>query len=242
MARRLRSKSGGTKSSAPAQPADAAASATPAPPATLHATLTELPKGQVLHRIHQEQYRADQFNPGMRGNARFSPIQDGQGQPIPTLYGGTTMECALMETVFHDVPHTAGFKTFDKSKLAGQLHSTVEVVQSMKVVDLASVPLRKLGITRRQLIDTEKDQYPATRKWAEALHRQYPDVQGLLWVSRQDDSARAVMLFGDRIPSGSLRPQGVSRSLVDDGNTYDDILGLADRIGVAIIPGERNID
>lgn len=228
----------GAKTPAPAQFADTASSATPAPPATLHATLTELPKGQVLHRVHQDQYRADQFNPGVRGNARFSPIQDDQGQPIPTLYGGTTIDCALMETVFHDVPHTAGFKTFDKGKLAGQVHSTVEIVQSLQVVDLASVPLRKLGITRKQLIDTEKDQYPASRQWAEALHRQCPEAQGLSWVSRQDDSARAVVLFGDRIPNGALKLQGASRSLVDDGNAYDSVLDLADRIGVQIVPGK----
>ncbi|EBY9794298.1 RES domain-containing protein [Salmonella enterica subsp. enterica serovar Minnesota] len=228
----------GAKTPAPAQFADTASSATPAPPATLHATLTELPKGKVLHRVHQDQYRADQFNPGVRGNARFSPIQDDQGQPIPTLYGGTTIDCALMETVFHDVPHTAGFKTFDKGKLAGQVHSTVEIVQSLQVVDLASMPLRKLGITRKQLIDTEKDQYPASRQWAEALHRQCPEAQGLSWVSRQDDSARAVVLFGDRIPNGALKPQGASRSLVDDGNAYDSVLDLADRIGVSIIPGK----
>jgi len=201
----------GAKPAAPAHPPGGeASSTTPAPSATLHATLTELAEGQALHRVHQDQYRADQFNPGTRGNARFSTIQDDQGQPIPTLYGGTTMDCALMETVFHDVPHTAGFKSFDKGKL---------------------------GITRKQLIDTEKDQYPATRKWAEALHRQYPDAQGLSWVSRQDDSARAVVLFGDRIPDGTLKLQGASRSLVDDGNAYEAVLDLADRIGVAIIPG-----
>ncbi|GGB54549.1 hypothetical protein GCM10011505_39400 [Tistrella bauzanensis] len=127
----------GVRSPAPAKPADEATSATPVPPESLHATLTELPEGQVLHRVHQDQYRADQFNPGMRGNARFSPIQDDQGQPIPTLYGGTTMDCALMETVFHDVPHTAGLKTFDKGKLAGQVHSTVEVARLLRVIDLA---------------------------------------------------------------------------------------------------------
>lgn len=238
MARSPRGKSGGAKPSAPAQPADEAVSITPAPPATLHATLAELSKGQVLHRVHQEQYQADQFNPGVRGNARFSPLQDDQGQPIPTLYGGTTMDCALMETVFHDVPHTAGFKSFDKEKLVGQVHSIVEVAQPLQVVDLTSVSLHKLGITRKQLIDTEKDQYPATRKWAEALRRQCQDAQGLSWVSRQDDSARAVVLFGDRIPGGALKPQGASRSLVNDGNAYDAVLDLADRIGVAIIPGK----
>ncbi|MFT8232328.1 RES family NAD+ phosphorylase [Pseudomonas guariconensis] len=226
----------GAKPPAPAQPPDEATP--PVPPAKLHATLTELPKGQVLHRVHQEQYQADQFNPGVLGNARFSPIQNDQGQPIPTLYGGTTMDCALMETVFHDVPHTAGFKTFDKGKLAGQVHSTVEIAQPVKVVDLASVPLRKLGITRKQLIDTEKDQYPGTRKWAEALHSQYPEAQGMSWVSRQDDSARAVVLFGDRIADGSLKPQGAPRSLVDDGDAYDTVLDLAEKIGVHIVPGK----
>lgn len=210
---------------------------TPPPPATLHVTLTELAAGLVLHRVHLDQYHADQFNPGVRGNARFSPIQDQHGQPIPTLYGGTTMNCALMETVFHDVPHTAGFKSFDKGKLAGQVHSTVEVMQPLQVVDLASVPLRKLGITRKQLIDTEKDQYPATRRWAEALHHQCPDAQGLSWVSRQDDSARAVVLFGDRIQAGELRVRGTSNNLVDNGDTYDALLDLADRLGVVIVSG-----
>lgn len=216
---------------------DLAESITPVPAATLHATLTVLAKGDVLHRVHQDKYQPDQFNPGVHGNARFSPIQD-QDRAIPTLYGGTTVECALMETVFHDVPHTAGFKSFDKGKLAGQVHSVVQVSQPLQLVDLSSVPLRKLGVTRKQLIDTEKDQYPATRKWAEAIHRQYPDVQGLSWVSRQDDSARAVVLFGDRIPDGAILPQGASRSLTEDSNAFDTVLDLADRIGVVIIAGK----
>jgi hypothetical protein len=218
---------------------DSAASVIPAPEATLHVTFAEMAKGVMLHRVHHDKYQPDQFNPGVQGNARFSPIQNDQGQAIPTLYGGTTIECALMETVFHDVPHTPGFKSFDKRKLAGQVHSAVQIDQPLQLVDLSSVPLRKLGITRKQLIDTEKDQYPATRKWAEAIHRQCPDVQGLCWVSRQDDSARAVVLFGDRIPGGSLRPQGVAHSLVDDPIVYDAVLDLADRMGVAVIAGKN---
>lgn len=105
------------------------------------------------------------------------------------------------------------------------------------MVDLASVPLRKLGVTRKQLIDTEKDQYPATRKWAEAIHRQFPQAQGLTWISRQDDSARAFVLFGGRIHPVAIQPQGDSRSLLDDGNTYDAVLDLAERIGLDIVGG-----
>ena len=54
--------------------------ATPAPPATLHITPWALPAKQVLHRVHEDLYKADQFNPGLKGNARFSPIRDAQGE------------------------------------------------------------------------------------------------------------------------------------------------------------------
>lgn len=106
------------------------------------------------------------------------------------------------------------------------------------LADLRGKALRKLGVERKQLIDTEKDQYPATREWAEAIHTQCPDVQGLCWSSRQDDSAQAVMLFGDRIASGVLRQTTSSRSLLKDADAYDDVLNLAAQIGVNIVRGK----
>jgi len=45
------------------------------------------------------------------------------------------------------------------------------------------------------------------------------------------------MLFGDRIVDGSVSLHGDSRSLLDDGMTYDAILDLANRIGVVIVRG-----
>lgn len=222
--------------SAPPEPGETPSTITPVPPDTLHVTMATLAAGDVLHRVHLDQYAADQFNPGVLGNARFSPIRDAQENPIPTLYAGTTMPVAMMETVFHDVPYTPGFKSFDKGKLTGQQHSTIEVTQDLHLVDLRSVPLRKLGVSRKQLIETEKNQYPATRAWAEAVHSQCPDAQGLLWISRQDDSALACVIFGDRVPAGAIRKHGNSRGLLDDG--YDDVLDLAAKLGVSIVPGQ----
>ncbi|MEO3714113.1 RES family NAD+ phosphorylase [Roseateles flavus] len=221
-----------------ASPADGGGTTTPAPPATLHITAWTLPAKQVLHRVHQDQYRADQFNPGLKGNARFSPIHDAKGDHIPTLYAAVTFDAAAMESVFHDVSHAPGFKHYDKRKLEGQMHSELQVERELNLADLSSVPLRKLGVQRKQLIDTEKDQYPATQRWAEAIHAQHPDIQGLSWISRQDDSARAVMLFGDRIPQGALQQVGDSRSLLTDEQSYGRLLTLADRIGVDIVPGK----
>lgn len=204
-------------------------------PDALNVTTMLLASGTVLHRIHLNRYRADRFNRGRQGNARFSPIRDARGKLIPTLYGGSSMDCAMMETVFHDVPHTAGLKIVDRAAQADLTHSRVGITRDLEVVNLANVPLRKLGVSRRQLIDTGRDHYPATRNWAEALHQICPQAQGLCWISRQDDTGRAVMLFGDRIPFGVLRAQGDSRSLVDDLDARDAVLDLAERLGVAIV-------
>ena len=193
---------------------------------------------QALHRVHADRYRADEFNPGLKGNARFSPIRDAKGDPIPTIYAAATFDAAALESVFHDVSHAPGFKHYDKRKLEGQLHSEVKVRRDLKLADLGSVALRKLGVPRKQLIDTEKDRYPNTRQWAEAIHAQHPDIRGLSWISRQDDSARAVVLFGDRIPKGTLQQVGDSRSLLQDEQAYAELLDLADRIGADITPGK----
>lgn len=180
----------------------------------------------------------DEFNPGIRGNARFSPIKDARGEFIPALYGGSTFECAAMETVFHDVPFAPGLKSYDKAKLKEQVHSRLTSQVDLVLADLRGKALRKLGVGRKQLIDTEKDQYPATREWANAIHTRCPDIQGLCWISRQDDSAQAVMLFGDRIASGVLRQIALSRNLLNDGEAYDDVLNLAEQIGVNIVSGK----
>ena len=213
------------------------ASTVPDPPAVLRITPATWKAGAALHRVHLDVYAAEAFNPGVKGNARFSPIVTAAGRPIPTLYGGTSFDCAAMETVFHDVPFAPGLKTFAKHKLEGQLHSVVAPTAALTLADLRNVPLRKLGVERKQLIDTEKDTYGQTRKWAAAIHAQHAHIQGLCWTSRQDDSAMAVMLFGDRIGAGVLAPKGLSRSLVDDAAAFMVLLALADMIGVQVVAG-----
>lgn len=214
-----------------------AGKAVPPPPA-LHLSRITWEKDRIIHRIHEDKYLGIAFNPGLRGNARFSPIRNSRALPVPTLYGGDSFECAAMETVFHDVPYSAGFKFYDKGKLAGQTYTQLVAAADLVLADLGSKALRKLGVQRRHLIDTEKDQYPVTRQWAEAIHAQHPDVQGLCWVSRQDDGAKALVLFGDRLPDGSLKQVSVPASLAGHADCYGKLLALAEHIGVNIIPGK----
>lgn len=211
------------------------APAVPPPPEALLLTTVAWPAGAALHRVHLDRYAGDEFNPGVAGNARFSPIRTPGGTPIPTLYGGSSFVCAAMETVFHDVPFAPGLKTLDKARLNRQVYSVLTPARDLVLADLRSVALRKLGVPRARLIDTEKDAYPLTRVWAEAIHARHPEVQGLCWTSRQDDAAQAVMVFGDRVRSEWLLAEGMPRSLVDDEDLYSEVLSLAARIGVEIV-------
>jgi hypothetical protein len=209
----------------------------PSPPKRLDATLVtlKLGRGLKLHRVHDLAFGGSEFNTNTKGNARFSPITDDAGFLIPTLYAGTTLDCALMETIFHDLPFKAGFKPFSKLKMDGMVHSILNPTADLRLIDLSTVALHKLGVKRTQLIDTTKVHYPATRHWAQALYTQFPNAQGLRWTSRQDDRAHAVMLFGTRVSPSDIGWDGTSESLLLDGHAQPSVIDLASRIGVTLV-------
>jgi hypothetical protein len=159
------------------------------------------------------------------------------GGVIPTLYAGTTLDGAMMETVFHDVPYTAGTKTLSKSKhVAGKSHSSLTFRIDLNLIDLSTISLHKLGITRAELIDTDASHYPETREWAVALYEQFPAAQGLKWISRQDDSAVSIVLFGYRVDVSAYDVTGGPFSLTQpDGSSIPEVLNLALRLGVLLV-------
>lgn len=207
----------------------------PAPPAQININTVTWGTDQVMHRIHEDKYEADAFNPG-KGWARFSPIKDGDGKQIPTLYAGTTFECAVMETVFHNVPFEPGLKPVPKKDAVNRVHSQLTSKSPLKLADLTSIGLRKIGVKKLHLIETDGDQYSATQGWAEAIYVQHADVQGLFWTSRQNDQAQAIMLFGDRVIPGTLQVVAESKSLINDEATWNKVLDLAEDIDAYIVP------
>jgi len=206
------------------------------PPADeLDATVVLWGKGEEFYRVHDAVYKGNEFNPSRKGNARFSPIRDSDGKIIPTLYAGTSLDCALMETIFHDVPFAAGFKPLSITKLAGKVHTVFAPKVDLKLVDLGSIALRRLGVDRAHLIDTTKWHYSEMRKWAERFYGKFGDVQGLRWTSRQDDSAEAVMLFGTRANSKDLAVSGPSTPLLAGDLASEAVIDLAIRLGVTLV-------
>lgn len=169
--------------------------------------------GQALFRVHASDYGATEFNPG-RGHGRFHPFVDLTGYSVPTLYGAASVDGALSETVFHDIPidHRRVRRLF-RQRLKTLLLSSIAPRRSLKLIDLRGHGLSALRLHRSQLIDTSVMVYPETVRWAEALHRTVVAPDGLIWRSRQFDTADVVILFGDRVSRTDLRVVSPPRPL-----------------------------
>lgn len=203
----------------------------------LSATTIRWGKGVTFFRVHRAVYSPTQFNASKAGDARFSPSILSTGEVVPTLYAGTTLDCALMETVFHDVPFAPGLKTVSKkANVYDQMRSSLRATRDLRLIDLRSIALRRLGLTRRELIDTEATHYAVTRSYALQLYEQLPTAEGMIWTSRQDDQSQALILFETRLDRFVLEQLGYSESLIlADGSASSDVLTLADRLGVLIV-------
>ena len=98
------------------------------------------------------------------------------------------------------------------------------VLPAPPLIDLTSIALKKLGLRRADLIDTDASEYPITRKWASRLYEDHTDAEGLLWTSRQDDRAQAVVLFEPRLRGLSFIPvNGPQPLLMPDGSARSEV-------------------
>ena len=158
-----------------------------------------LPSGTALHRVHRTAWRAAEFNPGLGGPTRFAPFNDSSGAPVPSLYASATLRAAIHETIFHDVPANARTKTVRLNEVQIRTHSELLTNRELRLVELRNVTLGKWGISRRDLISSSPAVYGQTVLWAEAVHHDIPDADGLVWTSNQCDPDDACLFFGDRV-------------------------------------------
>ena len=204
----------------------------PRPPNAFATHVTELSVGALLWRIHAEDLAGDTFNSGF-GATRFAPIGPARKR-VPTAYAADGFEAAVYETIFHDLDPAEPFKTYALSKLANVRCSVLRVASPLALRSFLAPDLMKLGVARTQLIDTPAREFPDTRKWSAALHRKDVTTHGMVWESRAYPSSFAMMLFGDRVPAGSLSVVSTARIDSDPGLAMR-FRTLANRSGVTLI-------
>ena len=140
---------------------------------------------------------------------------------MPTLYASATLPAAIHETIFHDIPANAETKTARLDEVFIRTHSKLRTNRALQLVVLRNVTLGNRGISRRDLITSGPALYGQTVLWAEAIHRDIPDADGLVWTSNQCDPDDAYLFFGDRVKESDFtavlsRDGGTDRSLLRD--------------------------
>ena len=150
------------------------------------------------------------------------------------LYGASDVDGALRETVCHNLP-LHGSEHVSLTQLLHRVLVALAPTRDLQLVDLTSDGLRRLELTRPQLIDSDERSYQATAAWAKALHDHPRNVDGLMWVSRQRDTSLALVLFGDRVKKSELTvaPGQVPLPL-GSGPGLDAVATAANRAGITI--------
>lgn len=196
------------------------------------------PRGQSLVRVFNPKYHPGAFNPGSGApiaRGRFHFFADAAGAVVPALYAAESEDAAIVETIFHDVPVRGAIRSVHESRLAAASMVHLQPQRDLSLVQLHGFGLQRLGVRPGDLTDTEATEYPQTVLWARELHAALPAADGVVWMSRQFNSARAVVLFGDRVQPADLAVAsgplsliaGPGRVLVEDAANRAGILVLA---------------
>ena len=142
------------------------------------------------------------------------------------------MAAAIYETIFHDIPPNAPRKTVPQFVVEGRTLSVLVARRTLRLASLRAQDLMKWGVRQASLIGSLPTQYHHTATWAQAIHAQFAQVDGLIWTSNRCDPDDALLLFGDRVGRADL----VIASVRDgsDASFLNDVREAGERSGIRI--------
>ncbi|MEV6829278.1 RES family NAD+ phosphorylase [Amycolatopsis sp. NPDC051102] len=192
-------------------------------------------------RCHNSKYGGNKFNPGSGEGGRFNWFNDENGCRVPVLYAADCYAGAIAETVLRNVPLT-GRRTLLRKYYLGRCVTKLKLDSSvvLRLAEFHDPGLLRLGLRPRQLTEAISCHYGRTVKWAEAVHQQVREAQGLVWMSGRFNTARALVLFGDRVDSANLHVVPGSVEAVDSGPGLQRLIKLTMEADITIVkPGRR---
>jgi hypothetical protein len=165
------------------------------PPDPFDPATATLSAGHLLYRVLSATRTATDFNPGFGSRTRFGFF----GKPVvPILYAAEAEAAAIAETLLHDIPAAGGLLPHDQ--YATKVLVRLKVTRRLRVGVLHGTGLRRLKVTADELTSSPASSYDTTVRWAEAAHN--AGLDGLVWMSRQCNDAKAYVFFGDRCADG----------------------------------------
>jgi RES domain len=156
--------------------------------------LETLPAGSAIVRVHHRRFGPTDFN-----TPRALPLGD---PVVPTLYAARDDHTALVESLFDDVP-LSGSRQLARAAVAERVLSRLETARD----------LRLITVRDRGLIEAPASGHRSTSDWAQALHDDAPEADGMIWMARRVADRPAMVLFGDRITADGLHVTSASLPL-----------------------------
>lgn len=200
------------------------------PPRPIDPLIEGWAAGRAIHRVHGPDRQATSFSPGPRPLTRFAFF----GEPIvPVLYGAEGEEAAVAETLLHDLPTVGGRLVPERYR--GRVVSQVLPRRELRLAQLHGGGLRRLGARSTNLTDTTAAHYIRTVQWAAAIHKD-TDLDGIVWMSRQWNSQKAVVLFGDRVGSRELSVDPTLGRSFATPDGFEWLAALCQHLKVVVIP------
>lgn len=203
---------------------------TPDPPVPFEPLPITMPATTIMYRMHDNRFRTNEFNPGPKGAGRFHFF----GTPmVPVLYTAATEAAAVAETLLRNVPATGGHLAYGEYQ--SKVMAALELKRDVRLASFLGTDLRALRVSPEQLTTTPGENYPHTRKWAEAAHT--AGFDGIAWMSRQDNSDRAYMFFGDYVTEDDFDVVPGSGRLFAVGPDRDWLIDFCTPMHIEVLPG-----
>lgn len=162
-----------------------------APPNPFKPAIEKLPAGHLLYRVFTAARKPAEFNPGIGAPTRFGFF----GKPVvPIMYAADTEDAAIAETLLHDIPVEGGALPYDK--YSSKALALLKVTRELRLANLHGMGLRRLKARADEVTSSPASSYPDTVRWAEAAHA--TGVDGMVWMSRLCNDAKAYVFFGDK--------------------------------------------
>lgn len=156
---------------------------------------------------------------------------DDQAQVYGATYTALHMEVAFAETILHQKGHFIdGQWVIDEANILERhiVTYTRPAKPNLLVADFTGTRLKALGLNNDLC---SSDDYTDSMTVSSALHAQLPDLDGIMYVSRQMNTGMAVALF----ERSEVELESTVTRLIDHPD-YDDLLSV---FNVAILPSGR---
>jgi hypothetical protein len=187
---------------------------------------------RLIFRSHDSSFGATEFN-RTDSEGRFRPVRI-RGRIAGTLYGASDDAGAIAEHVFRPVPVDASVKRVRRARLVPVMISTLACNRTLRLASLHGHGSRRLGVSRRVLVESDTSEYERLAAWGQALHDCPAQPDGLIWRSRHYDDSYVFALYEDRVARRELKIVGPPLPLAA-GRGLERVMELAEQAGITIV-------